>query len=181
MTATGVEPVQLTSFVTALLALTLASYFDLKERRVPNRLWVPPLLGGIPSALILVERGILVVEEVAVSVASAVLIAQALHRLKILGGADCKAIIVSCLLVPVGCNRLPVHFFPLALTTNLFIILGALTVAAAAVNTLTGKWFKEEKRGFSWRTFSPPIMPLMALSLVASFFFGNLALISLSR
>lgn len=129
--------------------------------------------------LVLVERGVLAVEEVAVSVASAVLIAQALHALKILGGADCKAIIVSCLLVPAGCNRLPVHFLPLALTTNLFIMLGALTVAAAAVNALRGRLFKGENRKFSWRTFSPPLMPLVALSLAASFFFGNLALISL--
>lgn len=177
--------IQLASLAAALLTLSCASYFDVKTRRVPNTLWVPPVLAGTMATPLMVKLGVVQVEEAALSVASALLFAYLLHRLKILGGADCKAIIVACTLTPVGRGRLPLHFLPLALVTNLFIMLGALTLVAAAVHSLKkgiergvgGKrgWVSGGADSFSWRRFSPPLLPLITLSLLVSFLIGNLA------
>ncbi|MBS7287941.1 MAG: prepilin peptidase [Candidatus Freyarchaeota archaeon] len=178
--------IQLVSLAVALLALSCASYFDLKTRRVPNILWAPPMLVGAATTPLMVERGVIQVEEAALSGASALLLAYLLLRLKILGGADCKAIIVACILVPVGRGRLPLHFLPLALVTNLFIMLGALTLVVATAHSLRRKVRGVVGGGggagegggadsFSWRRFSPPLMPLITLSLLVSFFIGNLA------
>ncbi|GEM_PF-4117569 len=179
-------PVQLFTLTIALLALSCASYFDVKTKRVPNKLWIFPMLIGATTTPLMVEQGLLQVDEVAVSLASALLLAYLLHKMKILGGADCKAIIAACLLTPVGRGRPPLHFLPLALMTNMFIMLGTLTLAVAAAHLLRKKvkvgLKNEEKRTedkdatvFSWRKFSPPLMPLITLSLIISFFLGNLA------
>ncbi|MBS7247807.1 MAG: prepilin peptidase [Candidatus Jordarchaeales archaeon] len=182
----NVSSFQLVPLAIALLTLSCASYFDVKTRRVPNKVWIPPVLVGVATTPIMVEQGVFQVEEVTVSLASALLLAYLLHGMRVLGGADCKAIIVACLLTPVGRSRLPLHFFPIALITNLFIMLGALTLAAAATYWIRkkakigffrnrGELRKEGVDGFSWRKFSPPLMPLITLSVLISFFLGNLA------
>lgn len=186
----NISSVQLFPLAIALLTLSCASYFDVKTRRVPNKVWIPPVLVGVTTTPIMVERGVFQVEEVALSLASALLFAYLLNRTRVLGGADCKAIIVACLITPMGCSRLPFHFFPLALIMNLFIMLGALTLAATATHWLRkkvkmgffmsrGELGKEGADGFSWRKFSPPLMPLITLSFLVSFFLGNLAFVTI--
>lgn len=95
--------------------LAVATGHDLHERRVPNKVWMAPILIGL--ALTAVEAALtggFFVEQFTASALIVIPLALLAFRMQAIGGADAKAFYMLALLVPAWSYVVPVEgLFPL--------------------------------------------------------------------
>lgn len=119
----------------SLLVLAYASYRDIKQRTVPNKIWLLMLPVGFPFVLYdILSNGATDILRVLLSLGITSALCYLFFRLHLFGGADAKCLICIALIFPVHpqfvvfTQRFPVYgnvpeAFPLAMLT---IIYGAL-------------------------------------------------------
>ncbi|MHA1712420.1 MAG: prepilin peptidase [Candidatus Freyarchaeota archaeon] len=175
---------QILSLTVALLTLSYASYLDVKSKMVQNKVWIAPFTLGIALMTLKVKMLLLLPEEAYMDIVAALSLAYLLHRFRILGGADCKAIILTSILAPTA-GRSPL-LFPATLTVNFFILLGAFSSVRILLQAARGErevysccHDKADKsrasRGIKgYLQWFPPAIPIITISFLVSFFFGNM-------
>lgn len=131
-------PVELNEAASAslsLLAILIASLFDIKRREVPDGVWAlyaPPAIAL--TALRLSGFGIALWPSIA-SIALTSALSLGLYRLGAFGGADAKAFICIALSMPLNPSILPSKgnffhpFFPLTVLCNSYIISSSSSIA----------------------------------------------------
>lgn len=139
----GMSPIELNEAASAslsLLAILVASLFDLKYREVPDRVWAlyaPPAIAL--TAIRLSGFGIALWPSIA-SIALTSALSLGLYRLGAFGGADAKAFICLALSMPLNPSILPsggnfFHpFFPLTVLCNSYILSSSSIAYMAARN-----------------------------------------------
>jgi len=139
----GMGPIELAEIASAslsLLAISIASLFDLKYREVPDKVWAlyaPPAIAF--TALKLSGLRVALWPSVA-SVALTSALSLALYRLGVFGGADAKAFICLALSIPVNPSILPSKgnffhpFFPLTVLYNSYLLSSSAIAYMAARN-----------------------------------------------
>lgn len=124
--------------LTLILTYTFASYYDIKTREVPDKLWIAPITIGVPILIydVMYNASLHNIVFTSLSVILSALLAIILFYQGFFGGADAKAIICAGILMP----RYPFSFqkLPLIGVTPLQLFSMPLTILAnAAVLTLT--------------------------------------------
>ncbi|MEM3439697.1 MAG: A24 family peptidase C-terminal domain-containing protein [Candidatus Bathyarchaeia archaeon] len=126
----------------SILAILIASLFDLKYREVPDKLWAlyaPPAIAL--TAIRLSGLGMAVWPSIA-SMALTLALSLGLYRLGAFGGADAKAFICLALSMPLNPSMLPsggnfFHpFFPLTVICNSYLLSLSSIAYMAARNLL---------------------------------------------
>ena len=91
--------VAMVAFTYTVIVLIIFSGYDLRERRVPNELMLTGYIVGIMISLVtnlLFEQPVLHI----VSIVFALLIASVLFKLKSIGGADAKTLVLIAIVSP---------------------------------------------------------------------------------
>lgn len=115
----------------------IASYFDLKERLIEDKLWI---IGGVLALAVnsfeaLAGRLRFGIFEAVISIAITSAIGWALYYLRFYGGADAKALVVASIAMPV--YRPPYYFHPIAplmILTNTFFAALSVPVVLGIYN-----------------------------------------------
>ncbi len=124
----------------ALLILAYASYRDIKQRTVPNKVWLLMLLLGLPFVLYyILSSGAPYIFRLAWSLGVTSILCYLLYRFHLIGGADAKVLISIAAIFPahpqfsILSQQFPIYggapeAFPLAMLTIFYGALLALLV-----------------------------------------------------
>jgi len=134
-----------------LIFLFAASLYDLKTKRIPNRLWVSLSFFLFPLLLfefILIERfRLFYLFQFFLSVGAFFIFSIIVFSMKFFGGADCKAF----LLIAIGFSGLNSIAIPIQ------ILIYSLAISVLFISVLFLKngflFFKSEKTGMRFQTF----------------------------
>ncbi len=139
------DPLQASNYIPislTLLCLTIASYYDLRTREVPDKVWA--LYGPVGAALtayrIYFDPSQLLLA--AISIALSILVAFGLVFFGLSGGADAKALICLGLALPLPPSIIPpvlgfVHpFFPIVALVTGYLCSFSVAIWMMAKNTI---------------------------------------------
>lgn len=126
-------------FLLSFTFLSIASAFDLKNREVPNRIWLIflPISIGTTAFNFLLHPNLILLSLISITITST--IAITIFYLGLYGGADAKALITLCVSHPISTSLLlPFPFLPIT-TFNNSLVLMILTLPFALIKNIHWK------------------------------------------
>ncbi len=156
---------------TLILTYAFASYYDVKTREVPDKLWILPVAIGIPLLVydIMCSNSLYSAFLIVFSFTLSTLLAIILFYNGFFGGADAKAIISAGILMPrypfsfqnlpiIGISSLQFLSMPLTILTNAAILTLILPLVFLSRNILWKLKHKKLFEGIQSSTFKKMLM-----------------------
>jgi preflagellin peptidase FlaK len=157
--------------VTLILTYAFASYYDVKTREVPDKLWIFPVTIGIPLLVydVMHTNSLYSVVPIVLSFILSTSLAIMLFYQGFFGGADAKAIISAGILMPrypfsfqklpiIGISPLQFFSMPLTILANAAILTSILPVIFLVKNILWKIRHKKLFEGIQSSTFKKMLM-----------------------